>query len=353
MAYVGPCLGAAAFAIRAALVRFAFLLPVLCSCALPPEAAGAQSKQPPLRPEISEFVEQMVREHDFNRAALTRVMAQAQKQQSILDAIGKPAERTVPWYEYRERFLTDKRIAQGVEFWIAHAKRMTSIGDEDLAATVAGILGVETSYGRITGRYRVLDALSTLAFDYPPRGDFFRNELREFLLLAREEKVDAADARGSYAGAMGAPQFIPSSYRKFAVDADGDGHRDLWSNWDDVIGSVANYMRMHGWRSGEPIVVGAQLEGDAAQFDTAKGELNETVKSLRDKGVRFATSLPETAPAMLVIGQGKTANEYRVGFNNFFVITRYNRSRMYAMAVHDLGEAVRAAATGTHAEAAR
>lgn len=325
------------------MIRLALLLPLLYSCASPPEAVGAQNKTlPDMRPDVSQFVDEMVRDHDFKRADLAKVMAKAEKQQSILDAISRPAERTIPWFEYRERFLTQKRIAQGNEFWRAHAQRMESIGDADLAATVAGILGVETSYGRITGRYRVLDALSTLAFDYPPRADFFRNELRQFLLLAREEKVDPVTAQGSYAGAMGSPQFIPSSYRNFAVDADGDGHRDLWSNWDDVIGSVANYMRMHGWRAGEPVVVSAQFDGDPAKFDTVKGELNETVQSLRDKGVRFETTLAGNAPAMLVIAQGKTGPEYRVGFNNFFVITQYNRSRMYAMAVHDLGEAVRA-----------
>lgn len=325
------------------MIRFALLLPLLYSCASPPEAAGAQHKVPAeLRPEVSQFVDEMVRDHDFKRDDLAKVMAKAEKQQSILDAISRPAERTVPWFEYRERFLTQKRIAQGNEFWTAHTQRLASIGDAELAAVVAGILGVETSYGRITGRYRVLDALSTLAFDYPPRADFFRNELAQFLLLAREEKVDPATAQGSYAGAMGSPQFIPSSYRNFAVDADGDGHRDLWSNWDDVIGSVANYMRMHGWRAGEPILVSAQFTGDAARFDTAKGELNETVQSLRDQGVRFETQLADSAPAMLVVAQGKTGPEYRVGFNNFFVITRYNRSRLYAMAVHDLGEAVRA-----------
>lgn len=325
------------------MIRLALFLPLLYSCAAPLHAVGAQNKAlPEMRPEVSQFVDEMVRDHDFKRADLAKVMAKAEKQQSILDAISRPAERTIPWFEYRERFLTDKRIAQGNEFWTAHAQRMASIGDTDLAATVAGILGVETSYGRITGRYRVLDALSTLAFDYPPRADFFRNELREFLLLAREEKVDPATAQGSYAGAMGSPQFIPSSYRNFAVDADGDGHRDLWSNWDDVIGSVANYMRMHGWRAGEPVVASAQFDGDTAKFDTVKGELNETVQSLRDKGVRFETKLADTAPAMIVVAQGKTGPEYRVGFNNFFVITQYNRSRMYAMAVHDLGEAVRA-----------
>lgn len=295
------------------------------------------------RAEVRLFIDEMHRDYDFDRRDLTRLLKQAESKQAILDAISRPAERVTPWFEYRDRFLTEKRILQGTDFWQAHAQRLAHIKEDGIAATVTGILGVETSYGRVTGRYRVLDALATLAFDYPPRGDFFRGELQQFLILAREEAVDPKTALGSYAGAMGAPQFISSSYRNFAVDADGDGHRDLWSNWDDVIGSVANYLHMHGWRDGEPVVVVAQLpDADLTRFDTSKIELNETVQSLRDKGVRFETDQPAEAAAMLIVVQGREGPEYRVGFNNFFVITRYNRSTMYAMAVHDLGQAIRA-----------
>jgi membrane-bound lytic murein transglycosylase B len=296
------------------------------------------------RVEVRQFIDEMQRDHGFDRKQLTHLLAQAETKQAILDAISRPAERVIPWFEYRDRFLTEKRILQGTDFWVAHTQRLADIKEDGIASTVAGILGVETSYGRQTGRYRVIDALATLAFDYPPRGDFFRGELQQFLILAREEAVDPKTALGSYAGAMGAPQFISSSYRHFAVDGDGDGHRNLWSNWDDVIGSVANYLRVHGWRDGEPVVVVAQLPAaaDMARFDTTKIELNETVQSLRDKGVLFDTTLAADAPAMLVVAQGKDGPEYRVGFNNFFVITRYNRSNMYAMAVHDLGQAVRA-----------
>jgi len=293
------------------------------------------------RAEVRQFIDEMNRDYGFDRNDLTHLLAQADTKQAILDAISRPAEHVVPWFEYRERFLTEKRILQGTDFWQAHAQRLADIKEDGIAATVAGILGVETSYGRITGRYRVIDALATLAFDYPPRGEFFRGELQQFLILAREEAVDPKAALGSYAGAMGAPQFISSSYRTFAVDADGDGHRDLWSNWDDVIGSVANYLRVHGWRDSEPVVVVARVsEADLARFDTSKIELNETVQSLRDKGARFDTDQPADAPAMLIAVQGKDGPEYRVGFNNFFVITRYNRSNMYAMAVHDLGQAI-------------
>jgi membrane-bound lytic murein transglycosylase B len=309
---------------------------VLCALACSPAYALDAA-----RPEVRAFIDEMTREHGFERTALETLLQQAQTQQSILDAISRPAERVVPWYEYRERFMTDKRIQEGREFWATHGAKLARISDGAVAATVVGILGVETSFGRITGRYRVLDALATLAFDYPPRSAFFRDELQQFLILSREEAVDPASTLGSYAGAMGAPQFISSSYRNFAIDGDGNGKRDLWNSWDDVIGSVANYLRAYGWRDGEPVVVEATLaSADLSRFDTSRIELNETVQSLRDKGVRFQTSLPAQAPAMLIVADGKDGPHYRVGFNNFYVITRYNRSTMYAMAVHDLGEAI-------------
>jgi peptidoglycan lytic transglycosylase B len=292
------------------------------------------------RPEVRAFIEETSRDLGFERNQLESLLAQAETKQAILDAISRPAERVVPWFEYRDRFLTEKRILQGTDFWIEHGETLRRIPDANVAASVVGILGVETSFGRITGRYRVIDALATLAFDYPPRGDFFRSELQQFLLLSREEAVDPRTALGSYAGAMGAPQFISSSYRTYAIDGDGNGKRDLWNSWDDVIGSVANYLLAYGWREGEPVAVTATLDGDVSRFNTAKPELNETVKSLRDKGVRFETSMPADAPALLIVAQGKDGPVYRVGFTNFYVLTRYNRSPMYAMAVHDLGEAV-------------
>ena len=293
------------------------------------------------RPEVRAFIEETSRDLGIARDQIESLLAQAETKQAILDAISRPAERVVPWHEYRDRFLTEKRILQGTDFWIEHGEALRRIPDPNVAASVVGILGVETSFGRITGRFRVIDALATLAFDYPPRSDFFRSELQQFLLLSREEAVDPRTALGSYAGAMGAPQFISSSYRTYAIDGDGNGKRDLWNSWDDVIGSVANYLLVYGWREGEPVVVTASLASDdLSRINTSKAELNETVQSLRDKGVRFETSLPADAPALLIVAQGKDGPVYRVGFTNFYVLTRYNRSPMYAMAVHDLGEAV-------------
>lgn len=296
------------------------------------------------RPEVREFIAATVRDYPIKAKKLEHLLAQAQTKQSILDAISKPAERVTPWYEYTERFLTDKRIEQGVQFWSTNSKQLDAANDAGIAAAVAGIVGVETSFGRITGRYRVLDALATLAFDYPARGEFFRDQLQQFLLLVQEEHINPTKALGSYAGAMGSPQFMPSSYRNFAVDGDGDGKRDLWTNWDDVICSVANYLRVHGWRNGEPVVADATLDDpDLSRFDMSTLALNETVASLHAKGVMFDTELPAESPATLIVLQGRDGPVYRVGFNNFFVITRYNRSSLYANAVHDLGETVHAA----------
>ena len=293
------------------------------------------------RTEIREFIDEMHRDYEFDREDLARLLDKAELKQNILDAISRPAERVVPWFEYRQQFLTAQRIQYGVQFREEHDGRLQAIGDRQLARAVLGILGVETAYGRITGKFRVIDALTTLAFNYPPRGKFFREELQQFLLLTREEDIDPLTALGSYAGAMGAPQFISSSYRKYAVDADDDGHRNLWSSWDDVIASVANYLRAFGWRSGEEVVVEATLtDPDLSRFNTAKLELNETVSSLREKGVRFETAMAADAPAMLIVAQGKDGPVYRVGFSNFYTITRYNRSTMYSMAVYDLGEAI-------------
>jgi membrane-bound lytic murein transglycosylase B len=318
--------------------QLSIALAALLACLAPIASASALDVK---RPEVRAFIEETTRDFGIARDQLESLLKQAETKQTILDAISRPAERVVPWHEYRDRFLTEKRILQGTDFWTEHGAALRRIPDPNVAASVVGILGVETSFGRITGRFRVLDALATLAFDYPPRSDFFRSELQQFLLLSREEAVDPRTALGSYAGAMGAPQFISSSYRNYAIDGDGNGKRDLWNSWDDVIGSVANYLLAFGWREGEPVVVTATLPSDdLSRFNIAKLELNETVQSLRDKGVRFETSLPADAPALLIVAQGKDGPVYRVGFTNFYVLTRYNRSPMYAMAVHDLGQAV-------------
>jgi membrane-bound lytic murein transglycosylase B len=191
------------------------------------------------------------------------------------------------------------------------------------------------------GRYRVLDALTTLAFDYPPRSDYFRSELEQFLLLASEDGLDPLTTTGSYAGAMGALQFMPSSYRRYAVDGNTDKKRNLWTDWDDVIASVANYLREHGWETGGAVLSEARLDPDPSfQIDPHNLELNETIDSLNARGVKVESAAPGNTSVVLVSAEQKDGPAYRVGFKNFYVITRYNRSARYAMAVYDLAAAI-------------
>ncbi|MGD9842261.1 MAG: lytic murein transglycosylase B [Steroidobacteraceae bacterium] len=318
------------------LARYMAALFLSTALAIPAQAIDIE------RPEVNNFINKLVTTRQFDRAALERDLRAAETKQSILDAISRPAEKTIPWFEYHDRFLTDKRIKSGKVFQQQHQSMLNKLTTEGAPiAEILAILGVETSYGQNTGRYRVLDALATLGFDYPPRSDFFSYELEEFFLLSRELKLDATQPLGSYAGAMGSPQFMPHSYRQFAVDGDADGKIDLWNSWDDVLASIANYLKQHGWRAGEPVLALAQLDSsDTSAFSIGDVSLNESVGSLKAKGVRFATSLPDTAPAVLLALQSENGTEYRVGFNNFYVITRYNRSPLYANAVYDLGQAI-------------
>jgi membrane-bound lytic murein transglycosylase B len=295
------------------------------------------------REDVQSFIDTMVEEHSYDRTTLVNALQAAESKQSILDAISKPAEKTLTWPSYRKIFLTPKRITAGAEFWREHEDELQRISQETGVSCeiLVGIIGVETFFGRITGNYRVIDALATLAFDYPPRSKFFTNELEQFLLLVREEGMPATDATGSYAGAMGAPQFMPSSYRAYAVDSSDDGKRDIWNNWADVIGSVANYFVAHGWRADAEIVAQATL-GPNWTGTPPKNTLkpSATVSSLSEQGVMFSTSLPDDGKSQLLTLEGSEGDEHWVGFHNFFVITRYNHSVMYALAVHQLGQEI-------------
>ena len=296
-----------------------------------------------VRNDVGKFIEQLVAEHDFDRGYVESVLASGDTQQKILEAMRRPAEKTKAWYEYRAIFITPKRIEAGAEFLAEHQARLQRIADETgvPAEVLAAIVGVETFYGRRTGSFRVIDALGTLAFDYPPRSRFFRGELEQFFLLAREEEIDINDALGSYAGAMGPPQFIPSSYRAYAVDGDGDGRRDLLGNWDDILASVANYFVAHKWRPGEPVFfAGEALPGQQPPVSDNKLKLRDTVASLQKRGIQLNGNLPGDTPAALFDLEGENSREYWVGFHNAYVITRYNRSVMYALAVYQLSEAL-------------
>ncbi|MFQ5981855.1 MAG: lytic murein transglycosylase B [Woeseiaceae bacterium] len=295
------------------------------------------------RADVKQFIDAMVSKHDYDRKTLRKVLRQARTQESILEAISKPAEKTKDWSEYRAIFLTQKRIRAGADFWREHESELKRISGETgvPCEILVGIIGVETYFGRITGGYRVIDALATLAFDYPPRAEFFRRELEEFLLIVREEDIEASRATGSYAGAMGAPQFMPSSFRAYAVDSSADGKRDIWTDWSDVIGSVANYFVAHGWQESSEVVTRATL-GTGWRGVLPDNTLTpaETVSSLSRQGVLFATDLPNDHKSQLFALQGDNGDELWVGFHNFFVITRYNRSLMYALAVHQLGQEI-------------
>ena len=252
------------------------------------------------------LIDQLVEEEGFEREELQQVFTEARRKESILEAISRPAEKTKPWYQYRAIFLNDRREREGVEFMqehrdtLARAERETGVPAEIIVA----ILGVETYYGRIAGSYRVLDALSTLAFDYPRRSEFFTSELKHYLILTRDQGLDPAAMKGSYAGAMGYGQFMPSSYRSYAVDFDDDGVTDIWNNPVDAIGSIANYFKRHGWRQGDPVVFAADAGADTPEDIFVSGR--STLKPQRT-AAEFATlgvvpvsythlTLPTTSP---------------------------------------------------------
>lgn len=309
------------------------------------------------RPEIKQFVETTAAEQKIEPLDIYRLLAKAEPQPKIIELISKPAEKVSPWYEYRARFITEQRVAEGTQFMLEHRARLEKAHRETGVAPeyVVAIIGVETFYGRITGKYRVLDALTTLAFDYAPRADFFRGELAQFIALSREESIDPLTAMGSYAGAMGASQFMPSSYRRYAVDGGNDNHRDLFSDWDDIIASVANYFKEHGWVTDGPVLADAVLQPDAPVVaDPGNLVLNETIAGLRSKGVDFdPESQGADTPVLLVPAETQLGPSYRVGFKNFEVITRYNRSVRYAMAVHDLAETIAGRIAVADAESAK
>ena len=289
------------------------------------------------------FINEMTTQYGFEADFVSEVIGNAETKQSIIDAMSRPAEKVKPWYEYRDIFITDQRINEGVDFWNLREETLQQASERTGVPMrmIAGIVGVETYYGRITGNYRVVDALSTLAFDYPPRAAFFRNELKEYFLLTREEQLSIEDTEGSYAGAMGPPQFIPSSYRAYAVDGDGDGRRDLLTNWDDILNSVGNYFKAHRWHNGEEVAMQATLPaGHPPLKSKNERKANKTLGELRGMGLLFESDLPDSTPANLIVLEGRAGPEYWIGLHNFYVITRYNHSVMYGLATYQLGEAL-------------
>jgi membrane-bound lytic murein transglycosylase B len=297
-------------------------------------------------PEAQKFIDEMIQKNGFTRAELQSWLAKAEKKQAILDAISRPAEQSKTWKEYRPMFLTSLRIDNGVAFWRNNRAQLLRAEKEYgvPAEVIVAIIGVETNYGRNVGNYNVIDALATLAFDYPPRAPFFRGELENYFLLMREQKHNPIEFKGSYAGAMGYGQFMPSSYRKWAVDFNRDGFTDIWKNTEDAIGSVANYFKQHGWQTGEPVIVGAHATGDAkAEQLNAIVVPDVTIDRWRQRGMNPIAWVPPTTKAIAIQFDGENGLEYWFGLQNFYTITRYNRSPMYAMAVHQLSQSIKLA----------
>jgi membrane-bound lytic murein transglycosylase B len=296
------------------------------------------------RPEIATFVDEVVRRDGLNRRQVKRLLKEAQPQPKIIDIMTRPLEKVSPWWEYREHFVTEERVSDGVQFWNEHHDALERVVSEYHVPPeyLVAILGVETKYGRNTGGFRTLDALATLAFDYPPRQKFFRGELKEFLILVKENRFDALAIKGSYAGALGVPQFMPSAYRRYAVGTNKVRRRDLWSDWDEILASVANYLRQYGWTPGAPVLAETRLDPDPSfQIEPHNLELNETAESLGARGVHVDAGVPLDTPVVLLSAEQRDGPAYRVGFHNFYVITRYNNSARYAMAVYDLAQAIR------------
>jgi membrane-bound lytic murein transglycosylase B len=323
----------------------------LATSSLAAPTDGAARLRYDQRPETRAFIEELVTEHAFDRRELARQFAHARYQPRIVAAMSRPVLAPPKWNEYAPQFLTPERIEGGLDFWRANAAALTRAEGEFgvPAEVIVAIIGVETFYGRNTGGYRVFDALTTLAFDYPRRADFFRGELKQFLLLAREQRVSPLVPRGSYAGAYGLPQFMPGSARAYAIDYDGDGRIDLSADPPDAIGSVGNFLARHDWRQGAPVLAPAQI--DPAASETVLRKLDGGISERRplDAWARDGVVAivppddPGSDPAGLLMLEEDQGQSYWFTFGNWYVLTRYNRSRLYATAVWQLAQALRAA----------
>ncbi|MEH6444680.1 MAG: lytic murein transglycosylase B [Oceanospirillaceae bacterium] len=296
-------------------------------------------------PEALLWMDSMVKE-GFSKVYLEKVLKKAKRQNSILKAFNRPAESRLSWTKYRARFIERGRIESGNKFWRKHSETLAKAEQQFgvPAQMIVSIIGVETRYGKVTGSYRVLDALATIAFDYKRRSKFFQNELKEFLLLTKEASIPYTQPKGSYAGAMGYGQFIPSSYRKYAIDFDGDGKKDIWKNPKDAIGSVANYLAKHGWIKNSAVVVAATKvpkEIDKSWYNNGL-DLKVTLGQWQKRAIKGAEKLDQGQKATLMKLVYDEKDQYWFGLQNFYVITRYNRSRYYAMAVYQLSQIIKA-----------
>lgn len=322
------------------------ILAMVSFCFLPFGQLIASTYDPAQRQDVSEFIDEMVREKKMNREHLQGLFRETNKRQDILDLIARPAERVLVWHEYQKIFITSQRINGGKKFMADYADALTRAEQKYgvPAEIITAIIGVETSYGGNKGRHRVIDALATLSFDYPPRAKFFRSQLVEFLNLTQKENLNPRLPMGSYAGAMGYPQFIPTSYRDFAIDFDGDDFADIWTNPIDAIGSVANYFAAHGWLKNQPVIEKvAKLDKDSKLPELRMNRFNRlTLADIKAAGVQPTNkNLADNLTAIPMAFTLPDSEFYLLGMQNFYVITRYNHSRLYALAVHELAEALR------------
>jgi membrane-bound lytic murein transglycosylase B len=318
-------------------VLFAFA--TVANATVPDAAAVAAAEQ--------EFAQALARDHGLKEEDVLATLAGARYQQSVIDAISRPAE-SKPWKDYRPIFVTDRRIADGAAFYRANEALLKRTETEFgvPAELIVTILGVETNYGRVTGRYRVLDALTTLAFYYPPRQDFFRGELAQLFTLRSPSFPYATDElMGSYAGAMGWGQFMPSSIAKFARDGDSDGKVDLWNSLPDIFASVANYFVAHGWQKGGPVALRARVAASPRPITPAGLEPVYPLQQLAEWGYAVDTKADPMTPATLITLDGADGTEVWVSFENFYAISRYNRSPLYSLAVYQLSQAIAAEVT--------
>jgi membrane-bound lytic murein transglycosylase B len=320
------------------------LRPLLFVAAMLLAVAAPAAAQGQLAPEVEAFIQEMVQKHRFSDASLRKLFAKVEPNSAVISAISAPLT-DLPWHQFRRRYVDAVRINGGIKFWqehadtLARARRVFGVPEEIVVATI----GAESIYGRNTGRFGVLEALSMLAFNYPPRAQRFRSELEQYLLLSREARFDALRVKGSYAGAIGIPQFLPSSYRRYAVDFDGDGRRDLVDSPADAIGSVANYYKAHGWREGQIVAVPAEVDGNGTATLLELGiKPKLKVGELKRRGVLPTAPVDEESKAALITAESETGPSYWLGLHNFYVITRYNRSVNYALAVDELARELRA-----------
>jgi membrane-bound lytic murein transglycosylase B len=297
------------------------------------------------REEVQAFIADMQARHGFDAEQLHKQFSKARPIPFVLKAIAPPADPKVrSWQTYRARFIEPKRTAAGRAFWQRHAATLAKA--EALtgvpAEIIVSIIGIETIYGRHLGRFDTFAALATLAFDYPPRAELFRRELEALLLLARDEHRPPDSYRGSYAGAIGLPQFLPSSIRAYAVDCDGDGRIDLTGSADDAIGSVANFLKEHGWETGGPVAVKVGADETASQSLIAEGILpKRRPQEMMGSGIEIPAEAPDAPAALIDLVTPDAPTEYWLGYQNFYVITRYNRSSFYAMAVYQFAQALK------------